>query len=152
MQATKQQLEADLAATVKYFMTDPWAREIPFMGDYFPVNGCESASSILAAALATRYPESKVHLVHGLSPKNNHHYWVEVDDQVIDATANQFPTYPAPFVCPAPSPLATEYSDIDREIPSVALSNRVRFFRRSIVELNELVERLCGQLAATKSL
>jgi hypothetical protein len=146
MQATKQQLDADLAAAVKFFKTDLGAKELPFMGDYFPKNSCESASSILAAALATRYPESKVQLVHGLSPKNDNHYWVEVDDRVLDATADQFPTCPAPFVCPIPSPLAMEYSDITREIPSVALSNRVAFLQRSIEELNALVARLRSRL------
>ncbi|MET3177847.1 UNVERIFIED_ORG: hypothetical protein ABIC43_000986 [Variovorax guangxiensis] len=153
LQATSEILNADLLAAVAFFQDDQDAIDLPFIGTY-PKNCCESVSTILAAVLAARYPESTVRLVEGYSrEKNNYHFWVEVDDQVLDATAHQFAAYPASFVCPVPSPLAMEYPDIEREIPSAALSSRARSLQRGIEEvekLNEIVARLRSRLAATK--
>jgi hypothetical protein len=33
------------------------------------------------------------------------HFWVEVDDFVLDPSAHQFPEYSEPLICAKPSPL-----------------------------------------------
>lgn len=146
MRATTQSLKADLAAAIAFFKTDAEAKTLPFIRSDFPRDACETTSTLLAAALADKYPQSEVVLVHGRSARSADHLWVEVDDHVVDVTAHQFPAFKSPLVCPTPSPLAQEYSDIDRQTVTVALRARERFFQISTTQRDVLIARLRGRL------
>ena len=72
--------------------SNKWGRDGAFRKfPYFPQNCCVITSHLLARYLI-RYCEVNraVSIVHGAHPKDGWHFWVEVDDLVIDITSDQF--------------------------------------------------------------
>jgi len=88
----------------------------------FPNNSCEAASAIFGLVLREKYSSATVHVARGYNvPRGHWHFWVEVNDQVVDVTAHQFQSYEGPLVTVCPSPLETEFADVDRLGPTEAM-------------------------------
>jgi len=80
----------------------------------FPRNSCETASILVALTAEKVYLNRKIRVIKGTQPgKQLMHFWVEVDNQVIDVTAHQFDEYHDALTSNVPSPLAITYSDIE---------------------------------------
>ena len=90
----------------------------------FPKSSCELVSAFLAVAIEDKYNGSLVRVAKAYCRANNEwHFWIEVGDLVLDATAHQFTAYQHPLVCPRPNPLEVRYPDIERLTPKAALEN-----------------------------
>lgn len=115
MKATEEMLKRDIEIATDYFSNDPLSRRIPYAHSY-PKNCCERTSSLMTVVLREKYPGSKVVYVEG----GNHplHFWVEVDEFVVDLTAHQFDGHSGPLLCKKPSPLELEFErDVIQEWP-----------------------------------
>ncbi len=97
-----------------------------------PSNACEVTSIHLASVLAEEFSNSVVQIACGSNEKEEVHFWVEVDDIVLDLTAYQFKRFEAPIVCNLPSPLELDFRNVTRCTPAEALSN-------ANFELNDLL-------------
>lgn len=122
MKPSQLQLQIDLAAVVAFFSSDEMVKQLPFMHS-FPANCCEITSAITSQALAARYPEAFVVRVHGThSQTDEHHFWVEVGDYVVDPTAHQFGPESEPIVCVGSGRLVGRFPSIQRESPGKAVA------------------------------
>jgi hypothetical protein len=99
------QIEYDLETAVAVFQSNAAAQGLPGFHS-FPMNSCERAAALLAVAFRRKYPLAYVTLVRGRnSATDEMHFWVEIDEMVVDPTAEQFEGYSSPLVCERPSPL-----------------------------------------------
>ena len=120
MHPTISELEADLSEAVLFFTNDDIATGLPFM-HYFPKNCCEVVTAFLSHTLHKKYPGARVVRVQGEDPLHNEaHFWVEVNDLVIDPTCQQFQSYIKPLVGDRPSPLTERFSKIEEQSPEQA--------------------------------
>lgn len=88
----------------------------------FPKNSCEAASAVLGLVLRQKYASATVHVAKGYNVVGGHwHFWVEVDEHVVDVTAHQFECYEGPIVTVCPSPLEGEFADVERLRPTEAM-------------------------------
>lgn len=88
----------------------------------FPKNSCEAASAVLGMVLREKYASATVHVARGYNIVRGHwHFWVEVDDHVVDVTAHQLETYEGPLVTVCPSPLESEFAEVERLRPAEAM-------------------------------
>jgi len=107
-------IESHLKTPVSIFENDADVREMPFMWQ-FPKNCCERIAALLCETLKRKYPDAQVVYVTGENPKTGEmHFWVEINDIVVDATAHQFNEIENPLVCYKPSPLEGPYCPISR--------------------------------------
>lgn len=144
------QLQIDLAAVVAFFSSDEMAKQLPFMHS-FPANCCEITSAIAAQALAARYSEASVVRVHGThSQKDEHHFWVEVGDYVVDSTAHQFGPESEPTVCVSPGRLVGRFPSVQRESPGKAVA-ALGSLGVSVETQASIVARLSCRLGPTPS-
>ncbi|CAD5374414.1 hypothetical protein RA210_U580002 [Rubrivivax sp. A210] len=105
MHPTFESLQRDMAVAVDFLLTSLDAREMPCMHS-FPDGACERSAALLAVALARKYSRAQVVYIKGRNEDTNElHFWVEVNDTVLDPTAHQFPYFSAPLLCERPSPL-----------------------------------------------
>ena len=87
----------------------------------FPQNCCELISVHLGITLEKKKYHDKVQVVKAYnSHSDESHFWLEVDNLVLDLTAHQFGQYSGPLVCPKPSPLEIFFPDIERISPKEA--------------------------------
>lgn len=94
---------------------------LPFVHSY-PRSSCEVVSALLALTLQRRHKESSIEVAMGYNRTNNEwHFWIEVGNTVVDATAHQFPQFQEPLVTSRPSPLEVNYPDIERLTPAEAI-------------------------------
>lgn len=115
MKATEEMLKSDIELATDYFSNDPLSKRIPYAHSY-PKNCCERTSSLMTVVLREKYPGSLVVYVEG----GNHplHFWVEVDEFVVDLTAHQFAGHLEPLLCIKPSPLERDFErDVIQEWP-----------------------------------
>ena len=113
MSSLDSKLELDLKAAVMFFEELQVAQKTPYVYG-FPKNSCEFASAFLASALTEKYNGASVSCVTGKNPKNSQmHFWVEVEDIVIDPTAHQFDQYDQPFISRTPHPLQVDFSELE---------------------------------------
>jgi hypothetical protein len=90
----------------KYKSTDG---SIPFIHS-FPKNCCEVVSFFFAQAMAHKYQESDIFIVHGYNKtKSVSHFWVVLDDIVLDLTAHQFHKINSPIICHHKNPLESRF-------------------------------------------
>lgn len=109
MQADLESLKVDLDIASNFFVQNPDTKEMPFMHS-FPKNACERSAALLMVVLKKKYKNSQVALVRGRSRATGEmHFWLEIDNLVMDPTAHQFPEYSAPFVSSKPSPLEKQF-------------------------------------------
>ncbi|MGR6858961.1 hypothetical protein ACU5EH_00685 [Aliivibrio salmonicida] len=93
----------------KVFLQHRDVIELPFF-HRFPINSCESASYFLGVLLANNFPDKDVVIVEGYEHKSDErHFWVEVDGQIIDITADQFPSVSKPIYGGSIHPLAKKF-------------------------------------------
>lgn len=103
-------LQKDLSRAAAFFSEHPEAQAMPFMHS-FPKNSCERCAALLCAALKKKYPDSMVLFVKGRNPANSEmHFWLEIDQFVLDPTAHQFGDFSEPLLCVRPSPLERIFS------------------------------------------
>lgn len=121
-----------------FFCREEQVVRLPYVHS-FPKSSCELVSAFLAVAIKDKYNDSLIRVVKAYCWANNQwHFWIEVADLVLDATAHQFTDYKHPLVCPRPSPLEVRYPDIERLTPKAALEN-----------LDSLSERLKQSVVTT---
>jgi hypothetical protein len=121
MNPSKNQLNTDVERAIEFFTQDEIALKLPFMHS-FPRNCCEVVSALLAECIRTKYQGAVVHRIQGTNPSNNeHHFWIEINDQVLDPTAHQFDSFSAPIICSTPSPLSAKFSLTERQTAKQAL-------------------------------
>ena len=114
-------LHSDAIRTEAFFCRAEQVNNLPFVHS-FPERSCELVSAFLAVAVGTKYTGSSVEVAMAYSrPRNEWHFWVEVDNLVLDATAHQFSEYRHVLVCARPSPLELLFPDIERLPPDAAL-------------------------------
>lgn len=105
MKLSIRELTPYLETAISIFQSDPELTEMPFMSS-FPSNSCERAAALMCVSLKEKYPNSKILYITGLERKTGEmHFWLEIDNIVIDPTAHQFPEVSAPLICYKPSPL-----------------------------------------------
>ncbi|MES2877329.1 MAG: hypothetical protein V4713_02820 [Pseudomonadota bacterium] len=136
MKALLSTLQSDATIAEAFFTLEEQAERLPFVR-FFPKGSCEVVSVIFSIAVATKYPQSRVEVARAYSPpRNEWHFWAEVDGVVVDITAHQFPEHQCPLICTRPSPLELEFSDVERLTPQTALE-RLDFIspeiRKSVV-------------------
>ncbi|MEM5477139.1 hypothetical protein [Pacificibacter sp. AS14] len=86
----------------------------PFIHGY-PWNCCELVAVHLGSVLRNANPHKEVQIVRAYnSSTDGLHYWVEMDNLVLDLTAHQFDEFWEPLVCKKPSPLENRFPDIER--------------------------------------
>lgn len=103
-------LQNDLIIAVDFFQNNPHATAMPFMHS-FPKNCCERCAALLTMALAKKYSSSNVLYVEGRNEGSGEmHYWIEVDNFVVDPTAHQFDGFSEPFVRARPSPFECTFT------------------------------------------
>lgn len=88
--------------------------DLPYFSG-FPKNACEGASLFLGAILKEKSPESHIECLKGHDENGAIHFWLEIDSMVFDITADQFPEIESPLFGVANQPLASTYSDIERQ-------------------------------------
>lgn len=121
MKALPSTLQSDATIAEAFFTREEQVERLPLV-HCFPKNSCEVVSAIFSVAVATKYPQSRVEVAMAYSPpRNEWHFWAEIDGVVVDVTAHQFPEYQCPLVCSRPSPLELEFSDVERLPPQIAL-------------------------------
>ncbi|WP_396235027.1 hypothetical protein [Acinetobacter baumannii] len=69
----------------------------PMIWQVFPRNFCEEASSLLLIILQQE-GINDFKLMKGTNIENEHHFWLENDEYVIDLTAHQFDEIISPFL------------------------------------------------------
>lgn len=112
--------EDDAAAAVERLEACCGNISAPFIYK-FPESCCELISVHLGLTLKKANPHQKVQVVKAYNRSSNKwHFWVEVDNLVLDLTAHQFGQYSGPLVCPKPSPLESSFPDIERISPREA--------------------------------
>ncbi|WP_228266265.1 hypothetical protein [Acinetobacter haemolyticus] len=74
----------------------------PMPWQVFPRNFCEEASSLLLLILQQE-GINDFKIMKGTNINNNHHYWLENEEYVIDLTAHQFNDITSPFMLIAKS-------------------------------------------------
>jgi hypothetical protein len=112
----------------------------------FPTNSCEAASAVLGLVLRRKYAAATVHVVRGHDVvRGGWHFWVEVDDHVVDITAHQFERYDGPLVMVSPSPLESEFAEVDRLRPTDAMQGFSSAIRHRLdFVVTELEKTLLG--------
>lgn len=121
MKALPSTLQSDATIAKAFFAREEQVERLPCV-HCFPKNSCEVVSAIFSVAVAAKYPQSHVEVAMAYSPpRNEWHFWAEIDGVVVDVTAHQFPEHLGPLVCPRPSPFELEFSDIERLPPQTAL-------------------------------
>lgn len=88
--------------------------DLPYFSG-FPKNACEGASLFLGAILKEKSPESHIEYLKGHDENGAIHFWLEIDAMVFDITADQFPEIEFPLFGVTNQPLASTYSDIERQ-------------------------------------
>lgn len=141
----------DAIQTEAFFRREEQVGNLPYVHS-FPKNSCELVSAFLAVAIEDKYNGSLVRVAKAYCCANNEwHFWIEVGDMVLDATAHQFTAYQHPLVCPRPSPLEVRYPDVERLTPKAALENLgslAEKLKQSVV--TTLAQELrCQMIAAT---
>ncbi len=97
---------------------------------YFPEGACRMTSRLLAQHLARRPDPAfrkDARLVSGVLPASEpaaRHYWLEVDDAVVDLTADAFGE--APVVVGSPTPFHLSLAERTEQDASEALSSLTR--------------------------
>lgn len=87
----------------------------------FPENCCELISVHLGLLLSKANPHHKVQVVKAYNRSSDEwHFWVEVENIVVDLTAHQFEQYSSPLVCAKPSPLENAFPITERIPPREA--------------------------------
>jgi len=138
-------LLADARRAEAFFAALGYTGELPFVHSY-PKGSCEIVSALLAVALQQKYQEAMVQVAMGYNHQlNKWHFWVEVGETVVDATAHQFPEYRGPLVTPRPSALEREYPDVERITPLAAIE---RFPKIDPAAVQCAVNALVGSDAA----
>jgi hypothetical protein len=116
-------LFGDAIQAEAFFCGEEQVNRLPYVHS-FPKSSCELASAFLAVAIEDKYYDSLIRVAKAYCRSNNEwHFWIEVGDLVLDATAHQFTEYKNPLVCLRPSPLEARFTDIERLAPKAALSN-----------------------------
>lgn len=130
----------DAIQTEAFFRREEQVHSLPYVHS-FPKSSCELVSAFLAVAIKDKYNDSLIRVVKAYCWTNNQwHFWIEVADLVLDATAHQFTEYKHPLICPRPSPLEMRYPDIERLTPKNALENLgslTEKFKQSVVKTLE---------------
>ena len=125
MNPSKNQLIKDVGCAIAFFTQDEVAMQLPFMHS-FPRNCCEVASALLAECIRTKYQDAVVHRIQGTDPScNEHHFWIEINGQVIDPTAHQFQSFTMPLICSTLNPLSTKFSLTERQTTKQALNELI---------------------------
>ncbi len=75
----------------------------------FPKNCCESASIFLGKAIKEAIPDSDIFYVKGESVDGESHYWLEVNNLVVDITIEQFEGESSPIYSAGNHPLSDEF-------------------------------------------
>lgn len=76
--------------TNRYFIENKSNIQLAFIWQ-FPRNCCEISSLVLGMLLSIEFPDKYIFFIQGSSEiRTEHHFWVEIDDEVFDITANQF--------------------------------------------------------------
>lgn len=75
----------------------------------FPKNCCEGASVFLGKAIKEAIPNSNIFYVKGESLDGDSHYWIEVNDLVIDITIEQFEGISSPVYSVVNHPLSNKF-------------------------------------------
>lgn len=116
---------------------------LPFVHS-FPKNSCELVAAFLSVSIEKKYDKTSIKVAKAYSRANNDwHFWIEVGDLVLDATAHQFIEYEHPLVCSRPSPLEARFPDVERLAPKNAL--RAVDFLPEILK-DTIVTRLAQEL------
>lgn len=90
----------------------------------YPFGCCEIVSTHWGLALQTEFPIFSIQIAQAYDRDNNEwHYWVELENIVLDLTAHQFDQYDAPLVVYIPSPLEKRFPDVKRFAPCEAEEN-----------------------------
>lgn len=114
-------LQDDVRRADAFFNDEKCTTALPFVHSY-PRGSCEIVSAVLAQALQQKYKEAPVQVAMGYDPQlNEWHFWVEIGEIIVDATAHQFAKYQGPLVIRRPSPLEDEYPHVERISPMAAI-------------------------------
>lgn len=118
-------LQADAGKAVAFFTHKEQVDPLPHLHS-FPMGSCELVTAFLAVALAAKYADAPVEVAMAYDrPRNDWHFWLEVNGVVVDATAHQFSEYQHPLVCLRPSQLEHRFFDIERIPPDAALQRLI---------------------------
>lgn len=136
-------LEIDLCRSVSFFSEDQDALSMPFMHS-FPKNCCERCAALLCVALRQKYPDAHVVYVKGRNAQSTDmHFWIEVDQFVLDPTASQFNEFSDPLLCQLPHPLEpvfireheTRYPEYETDLPANSNGNWHDVLRKLIARI-----------------
>ena len=109
MRASLESLRADVGVAIDFFVSNLDAREMPFMHS-FPENACERSAALLMVALVEKYKNDRIVFVKGVSRETGAiHFWLEVNNYVVDPTAHQFPDFEKPIIGVKPHPLESVF-------------------------------------------
>ncbi len=101
------------------FETHKNSVDFPFFED-FPKNSAEGASVYLAFMASEKYPTLPIDVVYASNDVGDRHYWVEVNGQIYDITADQFEGITAPIYGESTSPLQERFPQSERKSASLA--------------------------------
>ncbi|AEI93861.1 hypothetical protein [Roseobacter litoralis] len=97
--------------------------ESPFIHGYSE-GCCELIAVHLGSVLQAANPDKEVQVVRAYNRQfGDWHYWVEMENLVLDLTAHQFEQYQRPLVCAKPNLLEDRFPDIERISTSDAVRN-----------------------------
>lgn len=134
---------SDVKKACEFFGNPKYIRNLPFLHD-FPNNSCEIVTAFLASAIASKYNIQSVKVIHARSPdKSEQHFWLEVGEIIVDATAHQFKNHKTPLVCLRPNPLEKQFPHLAQTTSDIAMSN-LEFLspQLKILILNELTVKI----------
>lgn len=101
------------------FETHKNSIDLPFFHD-FPKNSAEGSSVYLAFLASEKYPTLPIDVVYASNQAGEQHYWVEVNGQIYDITADQFEGITAPIYGESTSPLQQRFPLLERKSASLA--------------------------------
>jgi hypothetical protein len=100
--------------TRRYLKTNCKNLDLPFV-HRFPVSCCEITSLLLGKILTDEFPMKKVVFVKGTNTsKYEMHFWIEVDDLVLDITADQFENIDSFVIGVLPEIIINRFDEVEK--------------------------------------
>ncbi|WP_312463578.1 hypothetical protein, partial [Comamonas sp.] len=137
----QEELTSFIQCSNPFFEKVKEANLLPYMWR-FPEGCCEVASGIVGVALERLYPTATVHVVKGTAKDvYRMHFWVEINEWVVDVTSHQFPHIETPILCSVPNPLERKFPDTER-MSSASAVEALKEVRCSPELISGLADRL----------
>jgi len=110
----------------------------------FPGGSCEITSQMLALYLESEGIENVVYTRNetDVLEVGSVHYWVVVDNIIVDLTAHQFTEFEGDCILPIESPFHAQFKQLATSSPSIASLDRPFSGQGNLLFYNKLMSRL----------